>query len=225
MATRFFPNYKANLIISQFGMRKHPITKINKMHNGIDINATNDGRTGQTDYITAHTGGTVEAVGYGVSAGNYVKIRVDPKTLMAYYHMKNPCTLKKGATVKKGDRVGYVGKTGSATGPHLHFGIQYNGAWIDPEPYLDKDWAQPVKMVAVDLPVLKKGAKGEEVKALQTLLNLRLADSKDWTPLSADGSFGGKTLDAVIRFQTMCGLEPDGSVGKATWMALIGGAT
>lgn len=223
MATRFFPRYNKNLIISRFGMRKHPILKINKMHNGIDINATNDGKTGQTDYITAHTGGTVEAVGYGVSAGNYVKIRVDSKTLMVYYHMKNPCTLAKGATVKKGDRLGYVGKTGSATGPHLHFGIQYNGEWIDPEPYLDADWVQPVKMVVVDVPVLKKGAKGEEVKALQTLLNLRLANSKDWAPLDIDGSFGGKTLDAVIRFQAMCGLEPDGSVGKDTWKALIGG--
>ena len=224
MATRFFPNYKANLIISRFGMRKHPITKINKMHNGIDINATNDGKTGQTDYITAHTGGTVEAVGYGVSSGNYVKIRVDSKTLMVYYHMKNPCTLKKGATVRKGDRLGYAGKTGSATGAHLHFGIQYNGEWIDPEPYLDAYWVQPVKLVAVDLPVLKKGAKGDDVKALQTLLNLRLAVVDGFVPLNIDGSFGGKTLTAVVQFQAMCNLEPDGSVGKATWTALIGGA-
>ena len=142
MATRFFPRYSQNLIISRFGMRKHPITGVMKMHNGIDINATNDGKTGHTDYILAHTGGVVESVGYGSSAGNYVKIRVDEKTLMVYYHMKNPCELAKGVTVKQGDRLGYVGKTGSATGPHLHFGIQHNGEWIDPEPYLDKDFVQ-----------------------------------------------------------------------------------
>ena len=123
-------------------MRKHPVTRVTKMHNGIDINATNDGKTGQTDYILAHTGGTVESVGYDSSAGNFVKIRVDEKTLMVYYHMKNPCELAKGAKVNKGDRIGYVGKTGTATGPHLHFGIQHDGKWIDPEPYLDKDYVQ-----------------------------------------------------------------------------------
>ena len=84
MATRFFPRYNRNLVISRFGMRVHPITKIKTMHNGIDINATADGKTGQTDYITAHTGGIVEAVGYDLSAGNYIKIRTDSRTVMVY---------------------------------------------------------------------------------------------------------------------------------------------
>lgn len=221
MSTRFFPRYNQNLIISRFGMRKHPILKINKMHNGIDINATNDGKTGQTDYITAHTGGTVEAVGYGVSAGNYIKIRVDSKTVMVYYHMKNPCTLKKGATVKKGDRLGYVGKTGSATGAHLHFGIQYNGEWIDPEPYLDADWVQPVKMVQISVPVLKNGAKGDAVKAMQILLAGH--GYKGEMKESAYGSFGSKTEKALREYQAAHGLAADGSCGAATWTALIGG--
>ena len=84
MATRFFPNYSANLITSRFGQRIHPITKIKTQHNGIDMTATNDGVVGNTDYIIAHTGGTVEAVGYGISSGNYIKIRVDSNTLMVY---------------------------------------------------------------------------------------------------------------------------------------------
>ena len=46
--------------------------------------------------------------------------------------MKNRSTLQKGAKVSKGERLGYMGKTGSATGAHLHFGIRYNGEWIDP---------------------------------------------------------------------------------------------
>lgn len=220
MATRFFPRYSQNLIISRFGMRKHPIEGVTKMHNGIDINATNDGKTGQTDYITAHTGGTVEAVGFDKSAGNYVKIRVDSKTVMVYYHMKNPCTLAKGATVKKGDRIGYVGKTGSATGKHLHFGIQYNGEWIDPEPYLDADWVQPVKMVQIFVPVLKNGAKGDAVKAMQILLAGH--GYKGEMKESAYGSFGSKTEEALREFQAAHGLDADGSCGAATWAALIG---
>ena len=218
MATRFFPRYDKNLIISRFGMRKHPILKINKMHNGIDINATNDGKTGQTDYITAHTGGTVESVGYGVSAGNFVKIRVDSSTLMVYYHMKNPCTLAKGATVKKGDRLGYVGKTGSATGPHLHFGIQYNGEWIDPEPYLDADWVRPVSTCTVELPILQKGDKVASVKAMQALLILRGFDCGE---KGADGSFGGATLKAVNACRADLGLPPDGLCDEALWRKLL----
>ena len=213
MATRFFPRYDSNLIISRFGMRVHPITRINTMHNGIDINATADGKTGQTDYITAHTGGTVEAVGYGLSAGNYIKIRTDSRTVMVYYHMKNKSALKKGAAVQKGDRLGYVGKTGSATGPHLHFGIQLDGKWIDPEPYLDKDWTQTE---AVDLPVLRRGCKGECVKAMQLLLNLRLGSRIE--PLDVDGSFGAKTLAAV----NTCKGKADNLCDGDLWKILLG---
>lgn len=222
MATRFFPRYDKNLIISRFGMRKHPIDGVTKMHNGIDINATNDGETGQTDYITAHTGGTVEAVGFDDSAGNYVKIRVDPKTLMVYYHMKNPCTLEKGATVKKGDRIGYVGKTGSATGKHLHFGIQYNGEWIDPEPYLDADWVQPVKMVQISVPVLNKGAKGDAVKAMQILLAGH--GYKGEMKESAYGSFGKKTEHIVNFYRFSNGLPETGTVDEQMWNLLLNGS-
>lgn len=217
MATRFFPNYKANFITSKYGQRVHPITKVKKMHNGIDMTATNDGKTGQVDYITAHTGGTVEKVGYDVSAGNFVNIRVDSETIMAYYHMKNKSHLKKGEKVKQGDVIGYMGKTGSATGAHLHWGIKKNGAWIDPTPYLDTDYiANKPKMTTVQLPVLKKGSKGESVKALQVLLNYHLGYKLD-----IDGSFGKKTLEAVQVFQKKVGLTADGSVGPATWAKLI----
>lgn len=221
MATRFFPNYSANLITSRFGQRIHPITKIKTQHNGIDMTATNDGVVGNTDDIIAHTGGTVEAVGYGITSGNYIKIRVDSNTLMVYYHMKNKSTLQKGAKVSKGERLGYMGKTGSATGAHLHFGIRYNGAWIDPEPYLEKDWVPPVQWVNIQVPVLKKGADGDAVKAMQILL--AGYGYKGEMKESAYGSFGSKTEDALRAYQAANGLDPDGSCGARTWTALIGG--
>ena len=116
MTNRFFPNYDHYIITSRFGQRVHPITKIKTMHKGIDLTATNDGVVGNADYITAHSGGQVEAVGYGISAGYYVKIRVDSETLMVYYHLKNKSTLEKGSFVARGAVLGYMGKTGSATG-------------------------------------------------------------------------------------------------------------
>lgn len=221
MATRFFPRYKANLITSRFGQRTHPTTgEKNKMHNGIDMTATNDGKTGQTDYITAHTGGTVEAVGYTSVVGYYVNIRVDSKTVMVYRHLKNNSTLKKGEKVKTGDRLGYMGATGNASGAHLHFGIQYNGKWIDPEPYLDKDWVQPVKMVQISVPVLKNGDSGDAVKAMQILLSSR--GYKGEMKESAYGSFGSKTEKSLREYQEAHGLTVDGSCGPATWSKLLG---
>jgi len=74
------------------------------------------------------------------------------------------------------------------------------------------------KTMEMSVPILQKGAKGEPVKALQALLNLR-ADTK----LDCDGSFGPGTDKAVRNYQKAEGLTVDGSVGAATWTKLIGG--
>lgn len=140
MANRFFPNYPKYIITSPFGQRIHPVSGVKKMHNGIDLVATADGKTGQIDKIKAHTGGVVDGVGFDNSAGNYVKIRVSLDTVMVYYHLRDRCSLAVGDMVKAGQIIGAMGKTGSATGAHLHFGIKKDGKWIDPAPYLDKDY-------------------------------------------------------------------------------------
>lgn len=87
-------------------------------------------------------------------------------------------------------------------------------------PYVTYE-AEPKKAseVTVKLPVLKKGAKGDEVKALQALLigyGYSCGDS------GVDGSFGGATDRAVRAYQADHGLEVDGSVGPATWSKLMG---
>lgn len=211
MGSKFFPNFDTYIVTSPFGMRT--LKGNTRMHNGIDLVASKDGRVGRTDTILAHTGGTVCGVGYDLSAGNYVKIQVDADTVMVYYHMKKKCALKKGAQVKQGDALGYMGSTGNSTGAHLHFGIQHKGAWIDPAPYLDADWAAPgVNTVSVTVPVLKRGCKGESVKAVQKLLG----------ECAVDGSFGPETQGAVLAFQEKHGLQADGSVGPKTWNKLLG---
>lgn len=223
MANRFFPNYPSYKITSRYGSRIHPVTGKKRMHNGIDLVAKTKSGSSATDYITAHTGGTVEAVGFNSSSGNYAKIRVSSKTLMVYYHMKSQSCVSKGATVKAGDKLGYMGSTGTATGAHLHWGIQYNGKWIDPEPFLDKDYTETEKVgntVNIEMTVLKKGKKGEQVKTLQRLL---LALGYDLQKYGADGSFGGVTDKAVRAFQKANNLSVDGSVGQQTWNKLLKG--
>lgn len=219
MSTRFFPNYKANLITSRFGMRT--LKGETRMHNGIDMTATNDGKTGQVDDITAHTGGVIESNGYNSSAGNYVRVRVDNKTVMVYYHLKNRSPLKVGTTIKAGQIIGRMGKTGNTTGRHLHWGIQYNGKWIDPEPYLDKDWEKPQETCSVTLPILRNGDKSDAVRSMQILL----AESghKGEMNENAYGSFGGKTENALKSYQQSVGLPVSGECEKETWTKLIGG--
>lgn len=87
-------------------------------------------------------------------------------------------------------------------------------------PYVTYE-AEPKKTteITVKLPVLKRGAKGNEVKALQALLigyGYSCGDS------GVDGSFGGATDRAVRAYQNDHGLEVDGSVGPATWSCLLG---
>ena len=92
-------------------------------------------------------------MGSNSSAGNYIRIRTDSRTVMVYYHLKNKSSLKKGALVATGQVIGYMGKTGNATGPHLHWGIQLDGKWVDPEAYLDADWVS-YKQVSVKVKVM-----------------------------------------------------------------------
>lgn len=225
MGNRFFANYPSYIVTSRFGQRVHPVTRVKKMHNGIDLVATKDGKTGQVDKIKAHTGGTVSAVGYDNSAGNFVQIKVASDTVMVYYHMRDKSTLKVGETVKTGQIIGTMGKTGNVTGAHLHWGIKKGGAWIDPTPYLDKDYpTTKTEIVALDLPVLKRGAKGEAVKSLQLLLignGYKMTDP-DGKVYGADGSFGGATERAVEKYQDDHKLTADGAVGRATWSSLLG---
>lgn len=222
MGTRFFPNYPTIVITSRFGVRKHPVTGVTKTHNGIDFNASPDGRVGQTDYILAHTGGVIESVGYNSFAGNYVRVRVDDRTIMVYNHLKNLCKLEKGEEIGKGIQLGYVGKTGSATGPHLHWGIQLDGKWIDPEPYLDADWVCPPKMIDISLPVLTRGTKNETVKSMQNLLiGHGFKMKKGLKVYGADGSYGAATQAAIEKFQAAKGLTVTGECDKDTWAALL----
>ena len=217
MANRFFPNYETYLITSPFGMRT--LGGQTRMHNGIDLVAkTAEGR-GAVDAVMAHTGGTVTASGYDPSAGFLLKIRTAPQVEMVYYHLREQSAWKVGDNVFAGQIIGFMGATGNVTGAHLHFGIQVKGIWIDPAPYLDRDYgtADIMQTATVQMPVLYRGCKCDGVKTLQILLNHR-SDSD----LEIDGSFGPATEAAVEQFQKKQDLARDKRVGPLTWAALLG---
>ncbi|MCL2030327.1 MAG: M23 family metallopeptidase, partial [Oscillospiraceae bacterium] len=114
---------------SGFGYRLHPIDRVTKFHYGIDLAAA----AGTPVYSFA--GGRVAATGQNSSYGHYVLVEHAGGYATLYAHLSE-ITVKAGAEVGMGDRIGRAGQTGKATGPHLHFELRGNGKLIDPAPYL-----------------------------------------------------------------------------------------
>lgn len=107
--------------------RLHPILKYFRPHEGIDLVA-NEGTP-----VSSVLDGEVEDTGYSPNIGNYVRIRHMDGYETIYGHLsKIRGDLKSGVLVKKKELIGLVGHTGLATGPHLHFGVQKSGSYIDP---------------------------------------------------------------------------------------------
>lgn len=115
-------------ISSRFsGKRMHPVLKIYRPHTGVDYAAP-----AGTPVVAIGDGVVIEK-GYNHAAGNYVKIRHNSVYTSGYNHFsKFGNGIQKGIRVKQGDIIGYVGKTGYATGPHLDLRFWMNGKPIDP---------------------------------------------------------------------------------------------
>ncbi len=115
-------------ISSRFSSRRfHPVLKTYRPHNGVDYAAP----TG-TPIRTVGDGVVVDA-SYTRGNGNYVKIRHNSVYTTMYLHMSRfGKGIKRGTTVAQGEVIGYVGSTGLATGPHLHFAFYMNGSYVDP---------------------------------------------------------------------------------------------
>ena len=76
--------------------------------------------------------GTISEAGYKKGYGNYVKVRHNETYTTLYLHMsKIKSGITKGVYVQQGDIIGYVGSTGYATGPHLHYELWVNGKQVD----------------------------------------------------------------------------------------------
>lgn len=109
------------------GKRMHPILKIYRPHTGVDYAAP------EGTPVVAIGDGVVIEKGYNKAAGNFVKIRHNSVYTTGYNHFSRfGKGISKGQKVKQGEVIGYVGKTGYATGPHLDFRFWMNGKPIDP---------------------------------------------------------------------------------------------
>jgi murein DD-endopeptidase MepM/ murein hydrolase activator NlpD len=117
----------ARRISSTFGMRRHPILGYNRMHRGVDFAA------GAGTPVRAAGDGVVAAAGKAGSYGNYVRIQHKSKYSTAYAHLQSFAKgVSKGTRVRQGQVIGYVGSTGRATGPHLHYEVLIGDRQVNP---------------------------------------------------------------------------------------------
>jgi murein DD-endopeptidase MepM/ murein hydrolase activator NlpD len=114
-------------ISSGFSMRVHPVFNVWKAHKGIDMAAP------LGTPIRAAGDGTVDFAGVSNGYGNMVVLKHWSNYSTAYGHMSRFASgMRKGQKVHQGDVIGYVGATGWATGPHLHYEFRVGGNAIDP---------------------------------------------------------------------------------------------
>ena len=115
-------------IAAAFGRREHPITKEVREHNGIDIKAQ------EGSVVVSSIAGTVTDVGFDKEKGNYIVVeKGNVKTVYAQLATTN---VNKGDTITVKQFIGTVGKTGTATGAHLHFEVIVDGEYIDPVEFI-----------------------------------------------------------------------------------------
>ena len=107
--------------------RKHPILNKIRAHKGTDYAA----RAGTAVKVTGD--GVIKSAQYSNSYGNYIDVMHYNKYMTRYAHLRGFAKgIKKGAKVTQGQTIGYVGSTGLATGPHLHYEFHINGKHTDP---------------------------------------------------------------------------------------------
>jgi murein DD-endopeptidase MepM/ murein hydrolase activator NlpD len=115
-------------ISSKFDRKRlHPILHVERAHLGIDYAAP----VGTP--VWASAGGRVVEVGMKRGSGNTIVLAHSGGLTTRYYHLSRYARgLHVGQTVKQKDVIGFVGTTGLSTGPHLHFSVTKNGAFVDP---------------------------------------------------------------------------------------------
>lgn len=116
-------------VTSDYGERIHPISGSKSFHYGLDIAG---------DYgscIISSAPGEVSGAGFDPNLGNYVKVVHSDGVETVYGHMSE-ILVKKGEMVDDNTRIGSVGSSGAATGPHLHLEFRVNGTCTNPRNYL-----------------------------------------------------------------------------------------
>ncbi|MGE5386449.1 MAG: M23 family metallopeptidase [Betaproteobacteria bacterium] len=114
-------------VTSGFAMRFHPILRDWRAHKGVDYGAPSG------TVVRATADGTVDFVGKQGGYGNMIILRHQGAYSTAYGHLRGFASgLRKGSRVSQGETIGFVGQTGWATGPHLHYEFRISNQQVNP---------------------------------------------------------------------------------------------
>lgn len=122
------PEKAMKQMASGYGYRRDPVYGISKFHEGLDFACD----IGTPVYATGN--GRITEAGWNSGYGNEVVIAHGYNYTTRYAHLSK-ITVKKGETVKRGDKIGETGNTGKSTGPHLHYEVRFKGVPQNPINY------------------------------------------------------------------------------------------
>ncbi len=105
--------------------RRHPILNYTRAHNGVDYRAPAGAP------VASVAPGLVTLAGWTGGGGRTVRVRHNNGYESEYLHLSS-ISVRAGTRIAQGEIVGHVGSTGLATGPHLHYGLRKNGAYVNP---------------------------------------------------------------------------------------------
>ena len=216
-------NFKGYRITSNFGYRIHPISKVRKLHGGVDLVKNHN------DPIYAFRNGTVSFAGRNNQGFGNLVIVNEPNGYRNFYAHLNSINVKKGQKVTTNTMIGRQGATGNVTGSHLHFEVRNkNNVAVDPIKYIN---SKGDKRVVTKLKV--DGYRGKEtIKRWQQFLGT-VQDGKisktsnaikkwqeflnkyDHAKLKVDGKEGTATIKATQKF---LGTTQDGKISKPSNM-------
>jgi murein DD-endopeptidase MepM/ murein hydrolase activator NlpD len=120
-------------VASGYGWRMHPVYKTEKMHTGMDFTAPIG-----TEIRATGNGTVVKVERFGKGYGNNVIISHGYGYETVYAHMSK-FAVRHGQKVVRGDLLGYVGSSGTSTGPHLHYEVRKNGNPVNPANFYYND--------------------------------------------------------------------------------------
>lgn len=165
-------------VTSGFGMRMHPILGYSAMHKGTDFGASEGAP------IFAAGDGVIQRASWFSNYGNYVQIKHNTTYSTAYGHLSRYARgIRPGVRVRQGQVIGYVGQTGRATGPHLHFEVLRGGVQVNPTKVAslgtDKLQGGELKKFLASIPTLQT-----EYAAALSRQTIRLASNLSPVPAS-----------------------------------------
>jgi RHS repeat-associated protein len=122
-----------------FGMKFHPVYKVNKFHAGVDLNPK--GKASNLEPIIAPLNGKITYIGVQSGYGNVIQMKDNKNRIHHFAHLNNTgfgTIVKIGDFVGQGQIIGRVGNTGVGTGAHLHYEIRVDGKPVNPEIHNDE---------------------------------------------------------------------------------------